>query len=283
MNCKLGFVFRQIRQSRGWTLALAADGIISLAFLSKFERGENDISAEKLFALLERMAIPASEYLYLVNSYSFDSITQFYDEINQCVMYHDCVRLVNMLTDHYIEHLNDNNQICEHKTASVRLAIAKTNQSPPQKDDITTIKKYLLNVDEWGCYELLLYETNLTFFNPELVLILSKNAYRKGKMLAVIRPQLLANILIKTITLFLENRAFNLIPYFLNAAKCDVNGSHLIYENIILNILNGLYLMSQKKQLSIGQAHVTEGVMMLEKLGFTNVASTYQQLSERFS
>ena len=57
--------FRKVREQKGSTIQQIADGILSISFLSKFERGESDISISYFFQILERLSLSYEEFLYV--------------------------------------------------------------------------------------------------------------------------------------------------------------------------------------------------------------------------
>ncbi|QVI35317.1 transcriptional regulator [Lacticaseibacillus chiayiensis] len=63
---EIGSLLRQIRTNKALTLADVADEAISSSYLSKVERGQNDITVTKLIHLLRRLETTPEEFLYLV-------------------------------------------------------------------------------------------------------------------------------------------------------------------------------------------------------------------------
>lgn len=59
---KFGPMIREIRLAKGMTLNELARDIVSVPFLSKYERGTSDISAENFFQLLDRLNVRLSEF-----------------------------------------------------------------------------------------------------------------------------------------------------------------------------------------------------------------------------
>ena len=50
-----GDTFRLLRKERGFTLKTMSEGIISFSYLSKFEKGESDITLHNFIRLIERL------------------------------------------------------------------------------------------------------------------------------------------------------------------------------------------------------------------------------------
>ncbi|MBA5730109.1 helix-turn-helix transcriptional regulator [Aerococcaceae bacterium INB8] len=73
----LGPIFRNLRLEKQLTLKDTAKGIVSQPFLSNFETGKSGISADKLFALLQRLKVSPEEFYRLASFYNSVSIYEF--------------------------------------------------------------------------------------------------------------------------------------------------------------------------------------------------------------
>lgn len=63
-----GMVFERIRMSKNISTKEISHGIVTPQFLRKFERGESNIRAENLLALLSRMHITTDEFFYMADN-----------------------------------------------------------------------------------------------------------------------------------------------------------------------------------------------------------------------
>lgn len=66
-EAKTGVLFRELRQERNTTLQQVADEQCSVAFISKFERGERDISFTRFRHLLDRINVSMEEFMFRLN------------------------------------------------------------------------------------------------------------------------------------------------------------------------------------------------------------------------
>ena len=65
----LGQVFKNLRTNRHISLKQISNERVSAAQISRFERGESDISLEKFLIALSNMHIEVSEFMDAVNNY----------------------------------------------------------------------------------------------------------------------------------------------------------------------------------------------------------------------
>ncbi len=69
-----GETVRKIRLIKGLSQKQVYSGIISRSFANRFESGENDIQAGKLFQILDNLAISPNEFQYISNDYQLSPI-----------------------------------------------------------------------------------------------------------------------------------------------------------------------------------------------------------------
>ena len=59
---EMGALLKKIRLSKNLTLKELASDYLSVSFLSKFERGESDISLSRFFLLLDKLDVSIEEF-----------------------------------------------------------------------------------------------------------------------------------------------------------------------------------------------------------------------------
>ena len=65
----LGRVFHDFRTNRNITLKQVADETVSVSQISRFERGETDISLTKFLKMLENMHVEMNEFMDTMRGY----------------------------------------------------------------------------------------------------------------------------------------------------------------------------------------------------------------------
>ncbi|NLR10661.1 MULTISPECIES: helix-turn-helix domain-containing protein [Lactobacillaceae] len=64
----IGITLKQIRQSKGFTQREVYGNILSRSFASRLERGQHDVTAERLFQILDRLGVSANEFRFMQNN-----------------------------------------------------------------------------------------------------------------------------------------------------------------------------------------------------------------------
>ena len=76
----IGQTVKMIRQIKGFTQSEVYSGVMSRSFAHRFENGENDISAAKLFKILDNLSISANDLLRAYNGHDLQTMGQIIAE-----------------------------------------------------------------------------------------------------------------------------------------------------------------------------------------------------------
>ncbi|MBF1711385.1 MAG: helix-turn-helix domain-containing protein [Streptococcus sp.] len=160
-----GKIIYQLRLNKKLTQTQLAFGIISPSFLSRYERGETQISDANLFALLERLNTSFSEFEQLYQIY-LDNETQveFFKNLKSLVIQKDIQRLEQLFnTEGFLFRKGNIRHLHQQKLIGLYLRWFKTGEI--SKEDCKFFSYYLFSVDEWGLYEIRLFEQLINFLN----------------------------------------------------------------------------------------------------------------------
>jgi len=83
MTDGLGITIKQLRLAKGLTQAAIYSGIVSRSFASRFESGHNDISASKLFEILDNLAVSVDEFRFIHQHYQPSPLDQALSQANR--------------------------------------------------------------------------------------------------------------------------------------------------------------------------------------------------------
>src|SRR5690625_3968964 len=88
-----GETFRTIREQKGYTMKQVAEGIVSISFLSKFERGDSEISLSSFIKLLQRVSVTFEEFQFLHENNQIDLLELFFREAGDAYLNRDLTKL----------------------------------------------------------------------------------------------------------------------------------------------------------------------------------------------
>ncbi len=179
-----GETLRHIRENKGLTMKELADGICSISFLSKFERGDSDITLGLFTRVLEKLMMSFDEFLFIHHKFQPSQLEQFFKSISNAYKRSDSDALRKLKeqetkkwkqsgveTYHYhVLMLQMYESIIDNKAIDKEL----------NEEDIQKLSDYLFGVEVWGHYEFMLYNATMLFLDAEMVLQLSRTAYEKS-------------------------------------------------------------------------------------------------------
>ncbi|MGM8216811.1 helix-turn-helix domain-containing protein [Bacillaceae bacterium W0354] len=184
MIVEYGKTLRMIRKQKGITLKELASGICSVSFLSKFERGDSDMTLGLMTRILEKLMMNFDEFLYIHHDFQPDQLEQFFKNANNAYLNRD-VKQLKDLKNGQIKKWKQYGVETYHYNAlllEVYQSIVDPNyfNEELQEDDIHLLANYLFRVEVWGHYELMLYNGTLLLLQPDMVIMLSRTAYEKS-------------------------------------------------------------------------------------------------------
>ncbi len=95
-----GKLFKEIRIRKGFKANEVADGIVSVQFLRRFEKGEADIRLSNFYYLLERIHISFEEFMTEMEVHSLDYMLDKLDRtFDKIVLTGDTIALDTMMED----------------------------------------------------------------------------------------------------------------------------------------------------------------------------------------
>ena len=104
-----GATIRELRKSKGLTIAELSEDIISLPFLSKYERGSSDISTSNFFKLIDRLNVSMLEFEIVYLQYDDKSNFSFMDKLKKCLGSDNKLALNNLIEEEKKYYIEDKN------------------------------------------------------------------------------------------------------------------------------------------------------------------------------
>lgn len=199
-----GATFRTFRKNKEYTLKHVANGIVSVSFLSKFERGNSDISFSVMIELLERMTVTYEEFYFMHHAGKSNAIEEFFNTAGKAYVDRD-VSTIDSLKKKELEKFQRTNHIpyhCNVLLLEVYKSMILYKEPDVADDSLQLLTNYLFDIEVWGYYELSLYNSTLFLLPAETVITFSDLIYNKSepmKKLPLLHDVLIS-ILLNTIT-----------------------------------------------------------------------------------
>lgn len=220
-----GKIFKVIRESKNMSLKEVAAGDISVAQLSRFERGVSGITLDSFYCCLKNMAVSLDEFQYIYHNYIESDDVLFSKKVAEAYRENNVVKLQSILasSEALVEKFPEKKNY-RLNTIVVRAVPSSCDpDSQISKKDIEFLTDHLFSVEEWGRYELWLFTNSVDLLTLETL-------------------ETFASEMINRIQFYNdlpENRR-RIIKMLLNVISVCIEGNHLQIAMKFLNYIDHL-------------------------------------------
>lgn len=141
---EIGEIYRDFRLGKHVTLKDASSGIVSLAFLSRFERGLYDISFNHLLELLDRINVQLSEFEFMYNQRN-DTTTDLLPTFQRAFQAGDTVTLKN----HLLIWQRQQGNFAELQVIQLKMMLTILGNPLVSQTDIRTLEEHFNTITNW--------------------------------------------------------------------------------------------------------------------------------------
>nr|WP_248629759.1 Rgg/GadR/MutR family transcriptional regulator [Enterococcus cecorum] len=174
-----GEIFKTYREARGLSLKDIAESGLSTSQLSRFEKGESDLTITKFIKALRKIKMPINEFMYATNDFKIDEINRLWVQIQTLFITKDIHGLQKLLSEQ--QEMEREVKIFQQlNTTIIKIYLSDlTKEKLYTQRDIDYIVDYLFGVDYWGEYELLIFSNLLFTLNHEMSMMMLKEMNRR--------------------------------------------------------------------------------------------------------
>ncbi|RMC51800.1 Rgg/GadR/MutR family transcriptional regulator [Lactobacillus sp. ESL0228] len=261
-----GNSLRNIREAKGITIKQAAKNIVTPAFLSKFERGESEISFSRLLKILDHMNVDINEFILETNDFEEHPQRKFLKKLIDAANNKSITIFDNLEKNEALLYTKDDNLRHKHNILLCHLYKSEITNTPPEKDDWMPIKNYLMGVEDWAYYEFLLYANSLYFLPTEIIELVSKSAYQKGMRYLSLNDNKngLIDTLLNTIETLLTRNETKLVIVYIKLCENLIQSPDLMFERVRLIFYKGaLQYLTGDSELGISKMNEAIQIMQL--------------------
>lgn len=274
-----GSVFRNIRISKQLSLKEVADGVVSVSLLSKFERGDCDITLAKFYMLLKKLNITLEEYSYMVNDYQPRNVDKLIDMVR--VAYeNNNIKFLESLVEQEVKNWGEKGIYFNKLNAIMIQAVLKDldNNYKVDIDDISYLAEYLFKIEEWGLYEITLFGNSMSIFNLDTIITFSKELVNKTSIYKGLNSTIKAasQVLINSIILCLQNDRINEVTKLIKYLDEIIMNQDFYYERVKTLYLKGIYYI-KKGNVEEGKRSAYMAIEIMDRLNEKKLAINHQE------
>lgn len=170
---EMGQRFREIRKVFKLTLKDLDSDQITYSQIAKFERGEQMITVDKLFYLLNCVGLTPNEFFYDFRDSKFPDFEQLTDKMVSYFQNNETDKIIELI--HNFEN-TESDSTTYHSLNSIMLRIVANELDSNivvTDDEIQFLSDYLFSVDMWTTYDITLFSNSISFLPPELIEVLT--------------------------------------------------------------------------------------------------------------
>lgn len=264
MKSKLGITLRKVRNGKQISLSSVADEHLSKSQISRFERGESEISCIRLINILDKLHITLDEFLILhdedyTNTESFANLVQY---IRKQYLSQSINNIASLLSDISNYTLNS-----FEKTMVKSILHTMDSSVIPSDEELLQLTDYLFKVEKWGYYEIILLGNCVRTINYNSYFLLTKemlNNYIYSSLNKTNR-RIVTQLAINCFILSIDKEEFSNCSYLINEIKGLLENELNFYEQTVFLYATGYYEF--KRQLSSGIETMKQAIQVLDILG----------------
>lgn len=275
----LGQVFQTLRHSRGLSLKEVTGGEFSSSVLSRFERGETSLSADKLFTALNHLSLDPGEFGLLLSGSVQLELEDLLDELHQA----DQAGLKRLLErEKDLERQDGKTTYHRLNRLMISVVIAQQDpQTPVPQAEQDFLHDYLFSAQLWGAYELLLFQHTSPLFSAALYQSYSQEMMGKMAELGTYprNRRTMQAILLNGFFLAVEEGEFALADWFDQTISKHFDRDRDAYLRMVYRIAQGYrdYIQGDEA----GLARIEAMIAIFDQLDMSFAKDYYQPLLDR--
>ena len=274
----LGEVFKELRKSRNVSLQEATGGEFTYSMLSKFERGEADLSSMKLITALDNIHSDLNEFMYLVRGFSQKKVLAFQENLWDLYDREGIDSLHSLYEETTQKYRSSGEKSYLLQMIRIKsLLVFFASEIRATDEELTFLYDYFFTIDIWGNYELELFSTISTLFPLPLYFKYSRDMLQKTDLLGSLPSNKVAidTILINGLFKAIEEKDKLKADYFtFQVENRDLPESEA-YLKIIYMIAKGYYDTIFKVE-NKGLEKIQRGITILQDLEYVDGARYYE-------
>lgn len=274
----LGEIFKELRKSRNVSLQEATGGEFTYSMLSKFERGEADLSSMKLITALDNIHSDLNEFMYLVRGFSQKKVLTFQENLWDLYDREGIDSLHSLYEETTQKYRSSGETSYLLQMIRIKsLLVFFDSEIRATDEELTFLYDYFFTIDIWGNYELELFSTISPLFPLPLYFKYSREMLQKMDLLGSLPSNKVGidTILMNGLFKAIEEKDKLKADYFIFQIEKRELPESQAYLKIIYMIAKGYYdtIFNVKNK---GLEKIQRGITILQDLEYVDGARYYE-------
>ena len=264
MKSKLGITLRKVRKGKQISLCSVADEHLSKSQISRFERGESEISCIRLINILDKLHITLDEFLILhnedyTNAELFANLVQY---IRKQYSSQNINNIAALLSDSSHYTLNS-----FEKTMIKSILHTMDSSIIPSNKELLQLTDYLFKVEKWGYYEITLLGNCVRTINYNSYFLLTKEMLNNYiySSLNKTNKRIVTQLAINCLILSVDKEEFSNCTCLITEIKALLDNELNFYEQTVFLYATGYFEF--KCHSDSGIEKMKQAIQVLDILG----------------
>ncbi len=277
-----GEIFKTFRESRGLKLKDVAKSGISTSQLSRFEKGETDLTISKFMLILDRINMPIDEFMYAVHDFHRDELNELLSKVRHFVSNHDVEGMKKLLYSQMeLEDIREKFHQINIILLKIRLQDLSGENYYDEKE-LEDLTDYLFSVEYWGYYELLIFMNTLDVLKHNVFMVLAREMARRSDFYKEIpnNRRLISTMLLNGYITCVEREKLMDALYFEKQLNQCFFIETEIYERLVFQYAQNLYQYKKERN---GKAiiEMKKCIGAMKLAGSSHLAKIYESHLEK--
>ena len=272
-----GEIFKKFRESRGLRLKDLTKAGISTSQLSRFEKGETDLTISKFIHILNEINMPIDEFMYAVHDFHRDELNELLAQVRKYVTTRDIEGMKRLLISQ-MENEGKREKFHHINTILVKIRLQDlSGEKYYNETELNDLTDYLFGVEYWGYYELLIFMNTLDVLKHDVFMVLAREMSRRSDFYKEIpiNRRLISTMLLNAYITCIEKKKFMDALYFEKQLKQCFFIEIEIYERLIFLYAQNLYRY-QKNGNKIAIIEMKKCIGAIKLAGSNHLAKIYE-------
>ncbi|WP_058301068.1 helix-turn-helix domain-containing protein [Gorillibacterium timonense] len=278
-NNNIGKIFRKIRLGRQMSLKEVSGQSLSLSFISKFERGETEISLSRFLLLLDQLNVNIDEFVKIHQVENPSEVDILMRETANAFFNNNVQMLKKIEENELMKWEKTAKKQYYYNSIMVAAFASEVSGEKLSKSKTQDLSDYLFGVEYWGKYELMIYGNSIGVLPIKTTVLLTNELINRTILFGTVEENYRARIglLINSIhACLLHNDLIN-AERFLGVIREMKLGDLLLYEKCEYKFAYGIYLI-KCGDISIGKQNAQDALQVLRVLNSTNLLMAREEI-----
>lgn len=256
-----------------------ADEYLSKSQISRFERGESEISCIRLINILDKLHVTLDEFLILhdddyTNSESFANLVQYIRKQYSSQSIDNIACLLSDTTNYTLDPLE--------KTMVKSILHTMDSRIIPSDEELLQLTDYLFNVEKWSYYEIILLANCVRTINYNSLFLLTIEMLKNYiySTLNKTNKRLVTQLAINCLIVSIDKEEFQNCSFLIKEIKKLLNNELNYYEQTVFLYTCGYFEF--KCNPANGIEKMKQALQVFEILGEHNIKAQYQEHYDKY-